>query len=100
MLRIDIDFNLGERQWMAQRDEAMRAFGGHNAGEARGAQHVTFHRIAFKDEVECLLPHDDAPFGDRDALGCAFFGDVNHAGFAALIDMGEGRWYWSGLGRP
>ena len=91
MLRIDIDFDLGERERMTERNEAVRALGGHDAGEPRGAQHVAFHRIAFEHQVERFLAHEHAAFGDRDAIGGPFFGDVDHAGFAALVDVGEGR---------
>src|SRR4029079_18986171 len=85
---------------MASRDEAVRAFGGHDAGEARGAQHVAFHRIALEDDIERFFTHQHAPFGNRDALRDSLFGDVDHAGFAALVDVGEGRWRQRGLGWP
>jgi hypothetical protein len=69
----------------------MRALGCHNAGEPSGAQYIAFHGIAFEHQVECFLSHYHSALGDRDPLGGAFLGDVNHAGFAALIDVGKGR---------
>src|SRR5690242_2658655 len=77
---------------MTQRDEAMGALGGHDPGKPGGTQHVTFHCIAFKNEIERFLPHQDAPLRDGDTLGCPFFGDIDHTGFASLVDMGEDAW--------
>src|SRR5512143_1912841 len=74
----------------------MRALGGHDAGETRSAQDVAFHGVTCEDEIEGFLPHEYASLGDCDALGGTFFRHVDHAGFAALIDVGEGarhrRW--------
>ena len=75
---------------MAERNEAVRALGGHDAGKPRGAQDVALHRIAFEHQIERLLAHDHAAFRDRYPFGRAFVGDIDHAGFAALVDMGEG----------
>jgi hypothetical protein len=89
MLRVDLDLDLGDRQRMAERDERMRALGRHDAGEPRGAEHVAFKRVAGDDPVERLLAHDDVAFGDGGALGLRLAGHVDHAGFAALIDVTE-----------
>jgi hypothetical protein len=73
---------------MTQGDETMRPLGGHDAGEPRSSQHVAFHRITLKNDIERFFAHQNAPFSYGDALGCPLFGDVDHAGLAALVDMG------------
>jgi hypothetical protein len=42
--------------------------------------------------VERFLAHDHSAFRDGDPIGGTFVGDVNHASFAALIDVREGWW--------
>src|SRR5262245_30562619 len=100
MFRVDINFDLAQRQRMAQRDEAVGTFGGHNAGEPGGAEHVTFHRIALKDEIERFLPHKDTPFCDGDTLSRPLFGNIDHPSFASLVDVSEDAWgrRWNRIG--
>ena len=72
---------------MAKRDELMRALGGHDAGDAGGAEHVAFLRIACKHKVERFRRHHHAALGDSDALGRGFRRNVDHACLAALAQM-------------
>ena len=55
----------------------------------RRAQHVALQGIARDDQVERLLAHEHAAFRDGYAFGQGLGGDVDHAGLAALVDMGE-----------
>ena len=64
VLGLDVDRDLGDRQRMAERDQLVRALGRHDAGDARGAEHVAFHRVAGEHQIERLLAHDDPAFGD------------------------------------
>ena len=53
----------------------------------RGAEHVALLGVAGEHEVERLWRHDDAAFGDRDALGRGLGRDIDHARLAALVEM-------------
>ena len=79
-----------QRQRMAQRDQIRGAFRRHDAGDARGSQHVALLGIAGNDQIERRLAHDDAAFRDRYTLGGRFGRDVDHAGLTPGVDMGEG----------
>ena len=51
---VSVDLDLGNGERMAQRDQFMRALGGHDAGNAGGAEHIALFRVAFADDVERL----------------------------------------------
>src|SRR6185437_12231160 len=84
---------------MTERDQLMRPLRRHDAGDTRNTEHVAFLRVARLDELERRLAHDHAAFGDRDPFGRGFFRHIDHAGFAAGIDMGEGGAAVGGLPR-
>src|SRR5579862_1364290 len=85
----DVDLDLGDGQGMAQRDQFMGAFCGHDTGEPRGAEDIALFRIALAHEIEGLGTHHDAAFGDRDAFGHGFRRNIHHVGFAARAEMGQ-----------
>ena len=76
---------------MAERDQFVRALGRHDAGEARGAEHVALLGVALADDAQGLRVHDDAALGAGDALGHRLVGDVDHVGRAARVEMAEAR---------
>ena len=90
LVRGDIQRDLRQRQRMAQRDQFRGALCRHDAGDARGAEHVALLGIAGDDQLERRLAHDDAAFGHRDAFGRGLFRDVDHPRFAPGVDVGEG----------
>src|ERR1700752_3840521 len=91
LVRSDIHLDLGQRKRMAERDQLVRLLRRHDAGDARGAQHVALLGVALEDKVESLARHHHAAFRDCDPFGCGFVGHIDHAGFAALADVGELR---------
>src|SRR5690242_5374324 len=74
---------------MAKRNQTVCTFGGHDAGQTGGAEHITFHRVAGKYEIERLRPHDHAPFGHGDPFSSTFVTDIDHVGLTASIQMRE-----------
>src|SRR5215210_5351696 len=74
---------------MAERDQVGRLFRGHDAGELRHREHVTFGCLLVADQLQGRGLHDDAGLGRRYTLGDVLGADINHAGVAALIEMGE-----------
>src|SRR2546425_7116116 len=76
---------------MAQRNEVTGLLGSHDAGDARNAQYVTLLGGAALDDGQGGGLHDDAAFGDRDAVGCGLGADVDHVGLALGVEMGKGR---------
>ena len=47
---VDVDGDLGERQRVAERDQLVGALGRHDAGDARGADHVALLGVAGADQ--------------------------------------------------
>src|SRR3954454_6532913 len=74
---------------MAERDQFAGAFGRHDAGDARRAQHVALFGVAGEHELERLRAHHDAPLGDRDPLGRGFLRNIDHTGLPASADVRE-----------
>ena len=106
LVRRDVDLDLGQRERMAERDQFVRLLRRHDAGDARGAEHVALLGVALEHEIERLRAHHHAAFRDGDALGRGLVRHVHHAGFAALAEMGEsspcllgGRHPWRGCAR-
>src|SRR4028119_534843 len=54
-----IDRNLGEQERMAQRDQLVRALRRHDAGEARGAEHIPLLRVPAQDDLDRFGRHYD-----------------------------------------
>jgi hypothetical protein len=69
MLRVDFNFDFGERERMTERNEPMRAFGRHDAGKPGGTQDVALQGIALEHHVERFLAHDHSAFRDGDPFG-------------------------------
>src|SRR5882757_6311595 len=80
---------------MAERDQFAGALGRHDAGDARGAEHVALLGIAGQHQIECFRAHHHAAFGDRDALGRGLVRYVDHAGLPAFADVREGFRHYS-----
>ncbi len=74
---------------MAQRDEVARALRGHDAGDARGGEHVALLGAAAHDERLGLGAHLDERAGDRAAVGDVLVGDVDHVRVAVLVEVRE-----------
>jgi hypothetical protein len=73
---------------MAKRNQFVRLFRRHDTGDAGGAEHVAFLSVACEHEIERRRRHEDAALGDRHASRRGLGGDVDHARFAALGEMG------------
>ena len=88
-LQLEIDGRLGDGQRMAQRDQLVRALGGHDAGDARGREHVALLGFALLDQRQRCRRHRDEAFRARGAMRHGLVGDVDHARLALLVEMGE-----------
>src|SRR5690606_495969 len=82
-----VDGNLAQHQRVAERDEACRLLGGHDAGKTGRADHVAFPDVAGEDEVERGGAHADMALGGGDAHGLGLVADVDHACLAGRVDM-------------
>ena len=89
-VRLDVDGDLGQQQRVAERDQLVRLLGRHDAGDARGAEHVALLGVAVEDHVQRLGPHRDKALGDRRARRLCLVADIDHVGFALRAEMGEG----------
>ena len=76
---------------MTQRDRVRSALRGHDAGHARHRKHVAFLDLAVDDGGDGLGPHDDLAPSDGPAVRRLFRRDVDHAGVARRVEMGELR---------
>ena len=76
---------------MAERDQLVRALGGHDAGEPGRAEHVALLGVALADQRQGLGLHDDAALRPGGPVGRGLVGDVDHVGRAAGIEVGERR---------
>src|SRR5204862_7469478 len=70
-------------------DQVGRLLRGHDAGELRHGEHVAFGCLLVADQLQGRGLHDNAGLGRRHALGDVLGADIDHAGVAALIEMGE-----------
>src|SRR5436190_9842117 len=74
---------------MAERNQVGRLLRRHDAGELRHREHVAFGCLLVADQLQGRRLHDDAGPGRRHALGGVLGADIDHAGVAALVEMGE-----------
>src|SRR5262249_35143441 len=61
-LRLDIDGDLRDGEGMAQWNQLVGSLGRHDAGDARGADHVALRGIALEHEVYRLSLHAHSTF--------------------------------------
>ena len=74
---------------MAERDQLVRLLGGHDAGDARGGEHVAFLGAALLDQRQRRRRHGEEAFRARRAVGGGLVGDVDHARLALVVEMRE-----------
>jgi len=86
-----IDFDLRDGKGMTEWNQFVGAFGRHDAGNSRGAEHVAFFRVTLAHNVERRRLHHDAALCDRFTRGYGFTRNIHHAGFAARAEMAELR---------
>src|SRR5690606_25321473 len=85
----EIERDAGERQRVAERDQIAGALGRHDARDARDREDIALFRGAVADGAGGIERHGDAAGGHRLARGDGLGGDIDHAGGAALVEMGE-----------
>ncbi len=74
-----LDLHAREGDGVAERDEVRRPLRGHDAGEARGGEHVALLHVAAADPGEGGGRHGDEAPGDGDPLGPGLLADVDHS---------------------
>lgn len=86
---LKIDGGLIQAQGMAEGNQLAGFFGGHDAGDSGGVEHLAFGGVACGEDLQSLRLHDDEAFGSGLAQGGLLGGNIDHAGGAGVIDMGE-----------
>src|SRR4029078_9513654 len=74
---------------MAERDQLMRPLRRHDAGDPRRRQHVALFGLALEDQIKRGRRHGDKTLGGRAARRHLLIADIDHTGFAFLIEMAE-----------
>ena len=75
---------------MAERDQLVRALGRHDAGKARGAEHVALLGVALRGSAPRVSGSiTTQPSAIGGAAGDVLLGDVDHVGRAGRVEMGE-----------
>src|SRR5208282_1293284 len=88
-VRPDIDFDLRDGKRVTERDQFVRALGRHDAGDARGAEHIALFGVAALHDIERGGRHHHAPLGARFAFRGGLRRNVDHPGLAAGAEMRE-----------
>jgi hypothetical protein len=86
-----IDLDRIEGQAVAERDEFVGAFGRLDAGDARHRQDVSLGDRLSEDGADDGWSRRDHGAGGRAASGDRLATDIDHAGVAATIEMGESQ---------
>lgn len=79
----------GDGERMAEGDEVVGALGGHDPGDSGDGDDVAFGDAALEDAADGVGLHVHEGFGEGDAFGGFFGGNIDHAGGAALVEVGE-----------
>ena len=85
---IKFDRHMGQCQGMTHRHQVSCTLGSHNTGNARNAEDVAFPVLALLDQVQGFGLHYDAARRQGTPCGRLFVGDIDHMGFAGLVEMG------------
>ena len=95
---LKVDSHSGQRDGMTQRDQVGGSFAGHDACDARDAEHIPFFVTSGLDQRQRGGFHVDAPRGARDPRRRRFLTNVHHVGLSLGIKMGQGRFGGGGHG--
>src|SRR5436190_12466853 len=97
---LGLDADEGHRQRVAERDQLAGALGRLDAGEARGAEDVALRRVAGGHGGGGLRRHPDDRLRDGAPVGDLLARDVDHAGTAGVVEVGEAGAGGRVLGSP
>ena len=78
-----------EGQRVTERDQVAGFLGGHDAGDARNAEHVAFFGSARLDQRQGRSQHLDATDRDGHPVGRGLGADIDHVGLAPGIEVGQ-----------
>ena len=78
-----------ERQRVAERDEIGGALRRHDTGDARHGEHIALGNGLIADGGKRGSIDGDMPLGHGFAPGCRLGRDIDHAGGALVVEMGE-----------
>ena len=74
---------------MAQGDQLVGSLGGHDPGDTGARRDVAFLDLALGDELQGLGLERDKAARDSHTLGFVFLRNIDHAGLALGVEMGE-----------
>jgi hypothetical protein len=72
---------------MAEWDEVGSSFSRHDAGNPGNAKDVSLFVASLYDRLKRVFLHADHAFCDGDAVGDILVADIDHVGFACLIEV-------------
>src|SRR4051812_24989598 len=99
-VHVRLDADEGHRQRVAERDQLARALGRLDAGEPGCAEHVALRRVARRDDGRRLGGHPHDRLRDGAPVGHLLARDVDHAGTAGVVEVGEAGGAARVLGSP
>ena len=84
---VELDGDVSKRQWVTHRYQLRGSLGRHDTGNAGDAEHITLLVPALLNQFQRLGLHDDAAAGNRAARARSLVGNIDHMGFAGLIEV-------------
>ena len=88
---LEVDRHRTDEERMAQGDHVGGALGGLDSGHSSDGEHVALLDLAVGDRSRGLRLHEDLALRDGASVGWFFRGDIDHAGSAERIEVGEGE---------
>lgn len=87
--RLQLDGHMRQGQRMAQGNEIGGLLGGHDAGQARNAQHIALACAAGLDQGQGFSLHQNASAGHGHPACIGFGAHIHHMGLALGVEMGQ-----------
>ena len=85
----ELDFDVGQRQRMAEGYQVGRALGGLDGGDAGDAEDVALAGATRLDQGQRGRQHVDGPCRTCKALGLGLVADVHHVGLSGGVEVGQ-----------
>jgi molybdopterin synthase sulfur carrier subunit len=83
------DFDVGQRQRMAQGNKLSRALTGHDAGKPGSTEYIAFFMVACHNQRQGFGLHLDVSFANSGTLGNGLVADIDHMSVAGAVKMSE-----------
>ena len=87
-VHVDVQYDLGNGQGMAQRDQAGGLFGRHDPGQPRHTQNIALFCTARSSQIKGRGGHGDRPGCNGNSIGDFLVTDIDHMGGTAFVKVG------------